>query len=688
MSLETVARQSLYRQTRARGGELRSLADRRLLSRIWRFAQRHHRKLAVFLAVSVVSALLTVATPLLAGRVVDEITGSGTTRVVVMLAVVIAVVALAEAGVALVTRWLSATIGEGLILDLRTAVFDHVQRMPVAFFTRTRTGALVSRLGNDVLGAQRAFSDTLSGVVSNLVTLTLTLVVMLSISWQITLLSLALMPLFLIPARRIGASMARLSREAAIHNATMNTQMTERFSAPGATLVKLFGDPGAESREFGVRAGRVRDIGIRTSMLQSTFMNSLTLMSALALALVYGLGGALALGGQLQAGSIVALALLLTRLYAPLTALANARVEIASALVSFERVFEVLDLVPLIREAPDAVEVPRRADGGVAVQFDDVHFSYPSADKVSLASLEEVAELDDRGGDEVLHGVSFTAEPGQMVALVGPSGAGKSTIAALIARLYDVDGEPSDRALDGEPSDQAGDGEPSDQTGASGAVRLNGRDVRDVTFASLKDTVGMVTQDGHLFHESIRANLQLSGPPATDDALWEALRRARLADVVADMPDGLDTIVGERGYRLSGGQRQRLTIARLLLASPQVVILDEATASLDSESEAAVQQALAEALSGRTSIVIAHRLSTVRAADMILVVEDGRIVERGTHQELLGRGGRYAGLHHTQFGTERRNCTPRGPHAAYCARNSVPAKGLTSCGQWEDLLSG
>ena len=661
MSLETVARQSLYRQTRARGGELRSLADRRLLSRIWRFAQRHHRKLAVFLAVSVVSALLTVATPLLAGRVVDEITGSGTTRVVVMLAVVIAVVALAEAGVALVTRWLSATIGEGLILDLRTAVFDHVQRMPVAFFTRTRTGALVSRLGNDVLGAQRAFSDTLSGVVSNLVTLTLTLVVMLSISWQITLLSLALMPLFLIPARRIGASMARLSREAAIHNATMNTQMTERFSAPGATLVKLFGDPGAESREFGVRAGRVRDIGIRTSMLQSTFMNSLTLMSALALALVYGLGGALALGGQLQAGSIVALALLLTRLYAPLTALANARVEIASALVSFERVFEVLDLVPLIREAPDAVEVPRRAEGGVAVQFDDVHFSYPSADKVSLASLEEVAELDDRGGDEVLHGVSFTAEPGQMVALVGPSGAGKSTIAALIARLYEAD---------------------------SGAVRLNGRDVRDVTFASLKDTVGMVTQDGHLFHESIRANLQLSGPPATDDQLWEALRRARLADVVADMPDGLDTVVGERGYRLSGGQRQRLTIARLLLASPQVVILDEATASLDSESEAAVQQALAEALSGRTSIVIAHRLSTVRAADMILVVEDGRIVERGTHQELLGRGGRYAGLHHTQFGTERRSCTPRGPHAAYCARNSVPARGLTSCGQWEDLLSG
>ena len=661
MSLETAARQSLYRQTRARGGELRSLADRRLLRRIWRFAARHHRKLAVFVAVSVVSALLTVATPLLAGRVVDEITGSGTAAAVAGLAAVIAAVAVAEAGVALVTRWLSSTIGEGLILDLRTAVFDHVQRMPVAFFTRTRTGALVSRLGNDVLGAQRAFSDTLSGVVSNLVTLTLTLAVMLSISWQITLLSLALMPLFLVPARRIGATMARLSREAAVHNATMNAQMTERFSAPGATLVKLFGDAGAESREFALRAGRVRDIGVRTSMLQSTFMNSLTLMSALALALVYGLGGALALGGQLQAGSIVALALLLTRLYAPLTALANARVEIASALVSFERVFEVLDLVPLIREAPDAVEVPGREDGGVTVEFDDVRFSYPSAEKVSLASLEEVAELDHRGGDEVLHGVSFTAEPGQMVALVGPSGAGKSTIAALLARLYDVDG---------------------------GAVRLNGLDVRDATFASLQSTVGVVTQDGHLFHESIRANLQLSGPEATDEQLWEALRRARLDDVVADMPDGLDTIVGERGYRLSGGQRQRLTIARLLLASPQVVVLDEATASLDSESEAAVQQALAEALAGRTSIVIAHRLSTVRAADVILVVEDGRIVERGTHQDLLSRGGRYAGLYHTQFGSDRRSCAPRGPHSGYCGRNSVPAKGLTGCGQWEDLLSG
>lgn len=632
MSMETVARQSLYRQAHARDGDLRALADRRLLSRIWRFSARHHRALGGFVAISVVSALLTVTTPVLAGRVVDAITRGGPASTVVLLAAVIAAVALAEAAVALLTRWLSSNIGEGLILDLRTAVFDHVQRMPVAFFTRTRTGALVSRLGNDVIGAQRAFSDTLSGIVANVVTLTLTLVVMLSISWQITLLSLALLPLFVLPARRIGARMAGLSRAAAAHNATMNTQMTERFSAPGATLVKLLGSPERESDEFAVRADRVRDIGVRTAMMQATFMNSLTLMSALALALVYGLGGVLAIGGQLQAGAVVSLALLLTRLYAPLTALANARVEIASALVSFERVFEVLDLVPLIAEEPDAVTVPT---GPVEIEFDNVRFSYPSADKVSLASLEEVAALDDRGGDEVLHGISFTAEPGQMVALVGSSGAGKSTIASLLARLYDVD---------------------------SGAIRLNGTDVRDVTFASLKDTVGMVTQDGHLFHESIRSNLLFGAPDARsdvaagaapeEDQLWEALRRARLDDVVAAMPDGLDTVVGERGYRLSGGQRQRLTIARLLLGRSRVVVLDEATASLDSASEAAVQQALAEALGGRTSLVIAHRLSTVRAADLILVVEDGRIVERGTHRELLARGGRYAELYDTQFSEE------------------------------------
>jgi ABC-type multidrug transport system fused ATPase/permease subunit len=402
--------------------------------------------------------------------------------------------------------------------------------------------------------------------------------------------------------------------------------MTERFSAPGATLVKLFGKPARESQEFAVRAGRVRDIGVKSSMLQSTFMNSLTLMSALALALVYGLGGVLAIGGHLQAGAIVTLALLLTRLYAPLTALANAHVEIASALVSFDRVFEVLDLVPLIREKPGAVPVPGQEEGvPVSVEFDHVRFGYPSADKVSLASLEEVAVLDDRAGEEVLHGISFTARPGEMVALVGSSGAGKSTIASLLSRLYDVD---------------------------SGAVQLSGIDVRDLTTDSLRDTVGLVTQDGHLFHESIRSNLLLAAPEATDDELWAALERARLADIVAAMPDGLDNVVGERGYRLSGGQRQRLTIARLLLGRSRVVVLDEATASLDSSSEAAVQQALSEALMGRTAIVIAHRLSTVRAADTILVVEGGRIAERGTHAQLLARGGRYAELYETQFGEE------------------------------------
>jgi ATP-binding cassette subfamily C protein len=399
--------------------------------------------------------------------------------------------------------------------------------------------------------------------------------------------------------------------------------------------VKLFGNPATESREFEVRADRVRDIGVRTAMLQSVFMNSLTLMSALALALVYGLGGVLAIGGALQTGAIVSLALLLTRLYSPLTALANAHVEIASALVSFERVFEVLDLVPLIQEKPDAVTV---SNGPVSVEFDGVRFAYPSADKVSLASLEEVAVLDDRGGDEVLHGISFVALPGQMVALVGSSGAGKSTIASLLGRLYDVDDGAAEAATSGS---------------SAGSIKLNGVDVRDISFASLKETVGMVTQDGHLFHESIGSNLRLAAPEATDDELWRALERARLADVVAEMPDGLDTVVGERGYRLSGGQRQRLTIARLLLGRSRVVILDEATAALDSQSEAAVQLALAEALAGRTSIVIAHRLSTVRAADMILVVEDGRIVERGTHDLLLARRGRYTELYETQFGNKK-----------------------------------
>ncbi|MEV6063344.1 ABC transporter ATP-binding protein [Nocardia asteroides] len=620
MSIESVAYSQMYRRMNAPEEErpFRLATARRIL----RFAEPHWRRISGFLVLSVLAAVLGVATPVLAGRVVNDIVGGSAPRTVVLLALAIAGLAILDAGLGIVIRWLSARIGEGLILDLRTAVFDHVQKMPVAFFTRTRTGALVSRLNSDVIGAQRAFSDTLSGVVTNIVTLVLTLAVMLSISWQITLLALVLLPVFVIPARRAGNRLAAMQREAAQLNAAMSTQMTERFSAPGATLVKLFGRPQQESSEFAVRATRVRDIGVRTAMLQTTFVTSLTLVSALALALVYGLGGWYALQGSLDAGSVVALSLLLTRLYTPLTALASARLEIMSALVSFERVFEVLDLKPLIEDAPGAVPV---ADGPVAVELDAVNFGYPSADKVSLASLEDVATLDTRGGVEVLHEVSLRAEPGQLIALVGSSGAGKSTIAQLVSRLYDVD---------------------------SGAIRLNGADVRELTTESIQRTVGLVTQDGHLFHDTIRANLLLAQPEASEEQLWDALRRARLGELVDSLSDGLDTVVGERGYRLSGGERQRLTIARLLLKQPRVVILDEATASLDSTSEAAVQEALTEALQGRTALVIAHRLSTIRSADQIVVLEQGRIVERGTHADLLNADGRYAELYRTQFADE------------------------------------
>ncbi|MFQ6271080.1 ABC transporter ATP-binding protein [Kutzneria viridogrisea] len=589
------------------------------MRRVLEFARPHWGKLGIFLGLTVVDALLAVSTPVLAGQVVDAIINKAAVSAVVGTAVLIAVLAVVGALTGLLERWQSSRIGEGLIYDLRRAVFEHVQRMPVAFFTRTRTGALVSRLNNDVIGAQRAFTSSLSGLVTNLIQLALALGVMLTLSWQVTVLALVLLPAFLLPARRMGNRMAELGREAAGLNAGMTTQMTERFSAPGATLVKLFGRPAAEAKEFGEKAARVRDIGVRTAMATRWFLTGMTLLPTLAQALVYGLGGWLALTGQLAAGTVVTLALLLTRLYTPLTALANARVDIMTALVSFERVFEILDLPPMIVESPNPHSVPA---GAVSVEFEDVRFSYPAADQVSLASLEEVATLDTRGGQEVLHGISFKAEAGQLVALVGSSGAGKSTLASLIPRLYDVD---------------------------SGAVRLSDVDIRDLGFDSLRETVGVVTQDGHLFHDTIEANLRYARPQASEQELWDALRRARLEDLVHSLPDGLSTVVGERGYRLSGGERQRLTIARLLLARPRVVILDEATAHLDSESEVAVQAALTEALHGRTALVIAHRLSTIRAADQILVVEDGRIVERGTHEQLLAAEGRYAELYRTQF---------------------------------------
>ncbi|QUQ66932.1 multidrug ABC transporter ATPase/permease [Kutzneria sp. CA-103260] len=592
------------------------------LRRVLEFARPHWGKLAVFLGLTVVDAFLAVSTPVLAGRVVDAIINRAALGLVIGLAGLIALVAVVSAGTSLVERWQSSRIGEGLIYDLRRAVFEHVQRMPVAFFTRTRTGALVSRLNNDVIGAQRAFTSSLSGLVTNVIQLALSLVVMLSLSWQVTVLALVLLPAFLLPARRMGARMAGLEREAAGLNAGMTNQMTERFSAPGATLVKLFGRPKAEAEDFGDKARRVRDIGVRTAMASRWFLTGMSLLPTIAQALVYGVGGWLALTGQLEAGTVVSLALLLTRLYTPLTALANARVDIMTALVSFERVFEVLDVRPMIVESNRPTPLPA---GPVSVEFDDVRFGYPSADQVSLASLESVANLDTRGGQEVLHGISFRAEAGQLVALVGSSGAGKSTIASLVPRLYDT---------------------------VSGAVRLSDVDVRELSFDDVRDAVGVVTQDGHLFHDSIEANLRYARPEASAEELWDAIERARLGDLIRSLPDGLETVVGERGYRLSGGERQRLTIARLLLARPRVVILDEATAHLDSESEVAVQAALTEALQGRTALVIAHRLSTIRAADQILVIEDGEVVERGTHTSLMAAGGRYAELHNTQFREE------------------------------------
>ena len=605
-----------------RADELKGVTlTRGMKRRILRFARPYARDIGFFLALVTAIAAIGVATPVLAGDIVNELTQpGGTQRGVVTIAAIIAGLAVVEGALNLAMRWYGAKLGEGIIFDLRRAVFGHVQAMPVAFFTRSQTGALVSRLNTDVMGAQRAFTSTLSGLVSNGIAVALIIGVMFFQSWQITLLSLVLVPVFLVPAKWVGRKLAALTKEGFDLNAAMHTQMAERFNVGGAMLVKLFGRPESESAEFADKADRVRGIGITTAMYARTFIVALTLVAGLSQALAYGLGGALVFAGQLDAGTVVTLALLLTRLYGPLTALSNVRVDVMSALVSFQRVFEVLDLEPLIKERPDARELP---DGSASIAFRDVDFRYPSADEVSLASLEDLARPDrSDNGRQILSGVSFEVAPGELVALVGPSGAGKTTTATLVPRLYDVTG---------------------------GAVEVGGVDVRDLKSDSLAGHIGMVTQDAHLFHDTVRENLRYSRPEATDEEIWEALDRAQIGETVRRLESGLDTVVGERGYRFSGGEKQRLAIARVLLKAPPIVILDEATAHLDSESEAAVQRALDSALEGRTSLVIAHRLSTVRRADRIVVLEDGKVAESGTHEELVDRGGLYAELYRTQF---------------------------------------
>jgi ATP-binding cassette subfamily B protein len=587
--------------------------------RMFHFAAPYRTILIVFLVLIIIDAVIGVANPLIFRSIINNGIPKHNTGLIVALALLAAGLAIVSAGLSIAQRWVSAKVGEGLIFDMRSQVFAHIGRMPLAFFTRTQTGALISRLNNDVLGAQQAFTDTLSSVVSNLIGVMLTLIAMFFLSWQITLVSLIILPVFVIPARRVGRRLSLITRESYGLNAQMNTTMTERFNVSGALLVKLFGRPTQERKSFDDKAGRVRDIGVTQAMYARFFIAALMLTASLATALVYGWGGVQAAEGALSIGTIVALAAYLTRLYGPLTSLSNVQVDVMTALVSFDRVFEVLDLPPMIDEKPDATAIPA---GPARVEFDHVDFRYPTAEEVSLASLESVAVLDATVSQQVLFDVSFSAEPGQLVALVGPSGAGKTTISHLVSRLYDV---------------------------RSGAVRINGLDVRDATFVSLSQTVGVVTQDAHLFHESIRDNLLYAQPGATEDDLVEALRGAQILDMVATLPDGLDTVVGDRGYRLSGGEKQRLAIARLLLKAPEVVVLDEATAHLDSESEAAVQAALRTALSGRTSLVIAHRLSTVREADQILVLDHGRIVEHGHHDQLLAAGGMYAELYRIQF---------------------------------------
>ena len=588
------------------------------LKRIFSFALPYRKFLSIFIFTVIIDAILVVATPLLLRSLVDEGVIPGRPDVVTRYAVIVAALAIADAGFSMLGRWFSSRIGEGLIYDLRSQVFEHVQKQSIAFFTRTQTGSLISRINSDVIGAQQAFTTTLSGIVSNSLTLLLVVIAMLTLSWQITLVSLVLLPVFIIPTKWIGRKLAIYTRQSFDLNAEMSSTMTERFNVSGALLVSLYGDRIAEGSNFRSKARRVANMGIKIAMLNRIFFIAMTSVAAIATSFAYGIGGHLAINKEITIGTLLAITALLARLYGPLTSLSNIRVDVMSALVSFERVFEVLDLKPMVTDPANPISIPKTMP---IIEFSKVSFTYPKADEISIASLEAASVAETVDSEAVLDGVSFTCEPGTLTALVGPSGAGKSTISGLLPRLYDV---------------------------TEGSISINGVDIRDTTILELRSLIGIVTQDSHMLHESIAENLRYAKVDATGNEMWAACDAAQIGEFIRTLPNGLDTVVGERGHRLSGGEKQRLAIARLLLKQPQIVVLDEATAHLDSENEALVQNALATALAGRTSIVIAHRLSTVVHADQILVLENGRIVESGKHDELVAKGGLYFDLYQRQ----------------------------------------